>query len=194
MRKPSGSAIAVLTAILAVSMAVPAVAAQRIRIYRGETSDAKPIGFFILKAEDGRRFFKGFEIEMTMTCEDGSTQSWGMGSYWGGRYFPLTDGVLLDIDENTGYDALHIHGRIGQRRGSGTFSYTVAALTPDEQAQVCTTGELTWQVEYDETRSGPGLPFRDRSSSAAACPISWASRAAANSWTCWNLPESSAQR
>ena len=154
MRKRPALALVVLVAIVLAWMAVPAAAAQRIRVYEGATSDSKPISFFILKAEDGR-FFKGFEIEFTMNCEDGSSEWWGMGSYWGGKSFALTDGVLLDIDENNGFDAIHIHGRIGQHRGSGTFTYTVASLTPDEQAQTCTTGELAWQVEYDHTRIGP---------------------------------------
>jgi hypothetical protein len=76
-----------------------------------------------------------------------------MGWGWGGKQNQLTDGVLVDIDQVFGSEALHIHGRIGQHRGSGTFRFTVAELTAEEQAQTCTTGDLTWQVEYDHTQS-----------------------------------------
>lgn len=48
-------------------------------------------------------------------------------------------------------DALHLNGRLGVHGGSGTFSETVPALTVDETAaQLCTTGELTWQVQRVE--------------------------------------------
>jgi hypothetical protein len=156
MRKRSALAGVVLAVILSVSMAVPAAAGPRTRVYKGETSQVKPFSVRVLKADDGQRYFKGFSVGIEMTCEDASTLEWGMGWYWGGRQNQLTDGVLVDLDEVYGSEALHIHGRIGQHRGTGTFKFTIAVLTPEEQAQTCTTGDLTWQVEYDHTASRAG--------------------------------------
>ena len=153
MRRQSAIGIVVLVAILFVWMAVPAAAASRTRVYMGETSQVKSFAVRVLKASDGQRYFKGFDAEITMTCEDASTREFGMGVGWGGKQNQLTDGVFVDIDENWGSEAFHIHGRIGQHRGSGTFRITLAELTADEQAQTCTTGDLTWQVEYDHTQS-----------------------------------------
>lgn len=150
MRKRPILAIVVLTAILSLLMAVPAAAGSRVRVYAGETSQGKPISFQVMKTDTGR-FLKGFKVAITMTCEDATTEEWWMGFGFGGRGIPLTDGVFVDIDDVFSFDALHIHGRIGQVAGRGTFKYTVAQLTADEQAQVCTTGDLTWQVEYKRT-------------------------------------------
>ena len=153
MRRHPALVVVVLAAILSLAMATPAAAASRTRVYKGETSQIKPFSVRVLKADDGQRYFKGFDMEILLTCEDASTQEFGMGFGWGGKQNQLTDGVLVDIDEVFGSDALHLHGRIGHHRGSGTFRYTVAELTADEQAQTCTTGDLTWQVEYDHTQS-----------------------------------------
>lgn len=152
MRKRRVLAIVVLAAIMSISMAVPAEAAARTRVYKGETSQAKAISFRIKKTDRGRSL-KGFRVEITMTCEDATTQEWGLGWGFGGEGILLTDGVLVDFDDVFILDATHLHGRIGQHQGSGTFMYTIAALTADEQAQTCTTGDLTWQVEYDHTLS-----------------------------------------
>jgi hypothetical protein len=153
MRRHPAIGIVVLIAILSVSMAIPAAAASKTRVYKGETSQMKPFSVRVLKADDGQRYFKGFTVGIVLTCEDASTQEWGMGWFWGGKQNQLTDGVFVDMDEVWGSEALHIHGRIGHYRGSGTFRFTVAELTADEQAQVCTTGDLTWQVEYERTLS-----------------------------------------
>lgn len=153
MRRHPAIGIVVLTAILSFSIAIPAAAASKTRVYKGETSQIKPFSVRVLKADDGQRYFKGFSIEIVLTCEDASTQEWGMSVSWGGKQTQLTDGLLVDIDDVFGFQAFHIHGRIGRHRGSGTFRFTVAELTADEQAQTCTTGDLTWQVEYDHTQS-----------------------------------------
>ena len=155
MRKRPAFAMLILTAILSLSMAAPAAAAPRVRLYAGETSQAEPISFRVAKTDAGRRFLREVDFGVTVTCEDSTTQEWGMGIGWGGDGLRLTEDVFVDLDLAFGDEALHLHGRIGQQRGKGTLRLTVARLTPDEQAQVCTTGDLTWKVEYERTLSRP---------------------------------------
>ena len=155
MRKRPGIDIVVLAAILSLSMASPATAAPRVRLYAGETSQAEPISFRVAKTDAGRRFLREVDFGVTVTCEDSTTQEWGMGIGWGGDGLRLTEDLFVDLDLAFGDEALHLHGRIGQQRGKGTLKLTVARLTPDEQAQVCTTGDLTWKVKYERRLSRP---------------------------------------
>lgn len=153
MHKRPVLAIVVLTAVLSVSMAVPAASsAPRVRLYAGEQSNGDPIRFRISKTDAGR-FLKEVDMGVTVTCEDATTEDWSMGIGWGGGGLRLTDDVFLDFDNLFWGEAMHLHGRIGQQRGRGTFNVNVAFLTPDEQAQLCTTGDLTWHVEYTRTLS-----------------------------------------
>lgn len=161
MRKRPVLAIVVLAAILSLSTAAPAAAAPRVRLYAGEQSDGNPIRFRISKTDAGR-FLKEVDMGVTVTCEDATTEDWSMGLGWGGSGLRLTDDVFLDFDDLFWGEAIHLHGRIGQQRGSGTFKVNVAFLTPDEQAQLCTTGDLTWHVEYTRT-----LPRASSPSSSA---------------------------
>ncbi len=48
-------------------------------------------------------------------------------------------------------------GRIGAHRGSGTLTFLLPALTANEQAQVCTMGELAWTIERTD---GEDFPFK----------------------------------
>lgn len=84
---------------------------------------------------------------VTFACEDGTTQEWGIGWFLGGNYVPITDGAFSfeSVDSSL---AIHLAGRLGPLRGEGTLSLATAALTTDEQAQLCTTGDLTWEVEF----------------------------------------------
>jgi hypothetical protein len=157
----SALAIALVAATVLLATAIPAVSATRVRVYKGETSQAKPISLSILKTEAGQRFLRSFFVELTLTCEDATTLDFGMGILWGGHGPKLQDGVTLSYDQPAGTwypssEAIHLHGRIGQNRGSGTLKITDALLTADEQAQTCTTGDLTWTVAFDHTRSGTG--------------------------------------
>ena len=63
---------------------------------------------------------------------------------------PITDGAFSfeSVDSTL---AIHLEGRLGWLRGEGTLSLATAALTVDEQAQLCTTGDLTWEAEFVRT-------------------------------------------
>ena len=71
----------------------------------------------------------------------------GFGIGFGRRSVPITDGAFT-FDENLGNTAYHLAGTIGRLQGQGTLSVVWADLTDDEQAQICTTGDLTWTVEF----------------------------------------------
>ena len=64
----------VLTVIatLCLTMALPALAGQRIN-YRGRTSQDQRIRFEILKKDDGQRLLRDLLLYMTLTCDDAST-------------------------------------------------------------------------------------------------------------------------
>ena len=100
---------------------------------------------------DAGRFVLDLGFVVTFTCEDATTQDWGLGWGFAAPGLPLTDGALLDFDDVRSDLAIHLHGRIGQHRGSGTLKATIPALTVDEQPQLCTSGDLTWQVEFKRT-------------------------------------------
>ncbi len=53
--------------------------------------------------------------------------------------------------------ATHFEGRLGPLRGDGTVRIAVPLLTPDEQAQTCITGDLTWEVEFVRIITRPRL-------------------------------------
>jgi hypothetical protein len=150
MSKRSVVSLAVVVTILTLATSVPAAAAPRIRLYRGETSLGKGIAFHVVKRDSGR-FITEMNFAVTFTCEDATTQEWGIGYGFGRPGLALAESVLLAFDELGPDRAIHLHGRIGHHRGTGTLEIAIAALTADEQAQLCTTGELTWAVEYVRT-------------------------------------------
>src|SRR4029077_107222 len=85
-------------------------------------------------------------------CEDGTRLGGGTGLFFFGRQH-LRDRNGFDLDLASIFEALHIHGRIGPRGGSGTLQDTLPALTQDEKAQTCTSKEQTWSVK----RRSPAL-------------------------------------
>lgn len=149
MRKRSAFVIAVLACLLVLTMAIPAHAAPRLRLYRGETSQGMRIKFIVARTDAGR-FVQEIDIHFTLTCEDATTQDWVSGwSFGQPRYgVPILADGTFTYDDVSEFMAAHFDGRLGTLSGEGTTSTTVPALTPDEQAQLCTTGDLTWTVEF----------------------------------------------
>jgi hypothetical protein len=158
VRKHSAFATAILVSVLVVATAAPAHAASKLRVYRGPTSQDQTIAFRVVRNDNGR-FIKELRMQFTLTCEDATTQDWGFGYGFGGRGIPITDGAFSFDDVNP-FNALHLSGQLGWLHGEGTFSIAVPSLTTDEQAQLCTSGDLTWEAEYVRTithrRIAPG--------------------------------------
>jgi len=148
MRRHAAFATAILVSVLIIGTAVPAHAAPRLRQYKGQTSQAHNISFFVARTDAGR-FIKDVFFAVDLTCDDDTTQRVGVG-YGFGKSVPITDGAF-SIDEVDQGAALHIAGDLGRLQGQGTLSWAFPAFTPDEQVQLCTTGDLTWDVEFRRT-------------------------------------------
>ncbi len=147
MRRRSGIAIGIIVGTLILTTAAPASSATRLRVYKGETSQGEAIRFKVARTATGQRFISEMDYGVTFTCEDQTTQSWGIGWGLARDSAPITDRVF-SFDESFSDMATHIAGRLGPLAGEGTMTVTIAALTEDEQAQLCTTGDLTWEVEF----------------------------------------------
>jgi hypothetical protein len=140
--------VAVIAAVLLTLIASAASAEPIKRYYKGETSQGHAIRIKTAVRANGQVRVGGMDLTFEGTCEDSTSFEFGYGITFGGRSGPvLADGVVVDIDENLGNDALHVDGQIRRRHGSGTMRLVYATLTEDEQAQLCTTGEITWEVD-----------------------------------------------
>jgi hypothetical protein len=147
----------VLALGLSVALAIPASASRSIT-YGGHTSASSPNRFRleVVKKDNGRRFLRGADIEYTATCEDASTSQGGFGfTVFGGGGGDLRIGANgeLSTEQDLGDFFLAIDGVIGFRHAEGTMVFSQADLTDDHQdAQLCTTGELTWTAERKSSR------------------------------------------
>jgi hypothetical protein len=146
MRKRSALGIALLVTFLLLATAAPAHAAARLRLYRGETSQGERIRFIVARTDVGR-FVREMDTGATFTCEDQTTEGIGFGIGFGRASVPITE-KAFSFDEVLGNTAYHLAGELGSLQGQGTLSVVEASLTEDEQAQLCTTGDLTWTVEF----------------------------------------------
>ena len=130
------------------AIATTAAQAATIRRYDGTTSQDKRL-VYILRKDDGAFSLKVVDVKrFVLTCDDNTTQIWGVTWFWGGRGLAL-DGRDLDLYENDGQSAFAIQGRFGAQHATGTLiRFAIASLTDNEQAQACTTGDLTWDAEH----------------------------------------------
>ena len=88
-----------------------------------------------------------FDWGYELACDDGTEFAGGSGYGFGGG-LAMPPG-RLDMDfvyVGPGGDALHVHGQLGAHLGSGTVTLTMPALTDDLQAQLCVSGEQTWEL------------------------------------------------
>lgn len=119
------------------------------RLYEGTLSNGSPFALKLVVREDRPPGIEELDFGADLTCDDGTVQSWFVGWGWLGGH-PRMPSHALDLDLADPSSALHVHGKVQAVHGSGTLEFTIAALTMDEQAQLCTTGELTWTVERTE--------------------------------------------
>ena len=135
--------VIVTLAITAVLVASSPASAARLRTYRGQTSAGTKIAFLVRVADDGRMSLKEMGFKVEMVCDDASTIEYGSGWGFGGIGVRF-EGRSLTFDHAFWSEALHITGVFRPQTADGTFKNTQATLTDTEQAQLCTTGDLTW--------------------------------------------------
>ena len=134
-----------LVIVAVVALASPASAA-RLRAYRGETSAGTRIAFVLRVADDGSLSMKRMFIKVEMLCEDASTIEYRSHWSFGGGGDRL-DGRRWTFDADFGYEALHLTGKFRAQAADGTYENLQASLTDADEAQLCTTGELTWSAD-----------------------------------------------
>ena len=76
MRKHRVFAVAILIGVLVLTIAVPAQASPRLRKYKGQTSQAHNIAFFVARTDAGP-FIKEMWFTVDLTCDDQTTQRVG---------------------------------------------------------------------------------------------------------------------
>jgi hypothetical protein len=151
--------VSILSAAVVASSA-GSVAASFQRSYTGETSQGFGIGARV-NVNEGRLRLEGFGVRrITLTCEDASTQTWGFGFSWAGRGQRLPD-RRFDLDEVDTHDALHVHGRFWPGHARGTVAFAVPALSPEEDAMICASGQLDWEMERTSPNPITSLDISD---------------------------------
>lgn len=148
-------ALAISAAVLPAT-SVLAGDTPRVRSFEGPTSEGGRVRIDVLVSE-GAVHLSLLVIDGPYRCEDGTEGQIETGVGWGGPDGPVLTDQRLDLSDNWHVIAFTVSGRLGTHRGSGTMTFLLPGITADEQeAQVCTMGELTWSVERT---AGAGLPF-----------------------------------
>jgi hypothetical protein len=130
---------------LCVALAPTASARQFIE-YEGTTSAPtwNRVHAWVLKQNDGDRRLQELRLKVTTTCEDATTDKWNIGWFTE----PMDEDGAFVIDYQDEQFFFHVDGTIRWLRASGTATFSYASLTADGQdAQLCTTGDLTWTME-----------------------------------------------
>ena len=148
MRRPAALSIALLVFVILSTSSPSSAGAADARRYHGKTSQGLRANFRLVEGSRGLGV-RSFAFEFGLRCEDGSRLGYVTGWSFGRAY--LLDGRSLSFDDASSDSAIHVTGRFGPGLASGTVRFTVAALTEDEEAQICTTGDLTWAARRVET-------------------------------------------
>ena len=155
MRRIVAIAVGALTALSLMAGPAQAVTTKR---YRGQLSDGSSIQAVLRRGATGTLRLQSLSFEAHLTCEDATTLDWGFGIHFGRGPAVVDHAAELDlVDPDV---ALHVHGTFGPHRASGDFRFSVPSLTEDEQAQLCTTGDLTWTMQRIE-RATLGIAAED---------------------------------
>jgi hypothetical protein len=122
-----------------------------VRTYLGQTSQSERMSVGIVMRKDGSFGLKTLSFRLLLlTCSlDQTVQRWRVGYFFGGgRGFDLQGRTLDFADAAGGSSVLTIQGKVKATTMDGTLlRFSVASLTPDEEPQLCTTGDLTWSAE-----------------------------------------------
>jgi hypothetical protein len=152
--------IAAITMFVVVLTAGTAAAAgDGYKPYRGKTSQSEPFRVLLHKHGTVVRLDELFFGAM-LTCEDQTTQDWGVGILWFPHGPALPDRELT-VDEVDTSEAVHISGHVGPLTGRGHMTFSVPAFTADEQLQLCTTGDVTWAVHRSDVKAGTAAAGTD---------------------------------
>jgi hypothetical protein len=147
--------VAISLIVVAMTAGTASAGGDGYKPYRGRTSQSAEFRVLLHKRGTVVRLDELLFIA-TLTCDDQTTQGWGVGIEWFPHGPVLPDRVLA-VDEVDPFEALHISGHVGPLTGRGHMTFSVPAFTADEQLQLCTTGDLTWAVHRSDVarRSSP---------------------------------------
>jgi hypothetical protein len=121
---------------------------RSIRHYHGRTSQGLPMAARTRRADAGIALL-GLTLGFELACDDGTEFEGGSRP---SAYFEATV-VLppgrLDLDSPPGLfpaESFHVHGELDAHSGSGTLTMIWPIITEDLQAQLCKSGEQTWEL------------------------------------------------
>jgi hypothetical protein len=146
--------VAISMIVVAMTAGTASAGGNGYKPYRGRTSQSEEFRVLLHKHKTVIRLNELLFIA-TLTCEDQTTQDWGIGIEWFPRGPVLPDRVLT-VDEVDPSEALHISGHFGPFTGRGHMTFSIPAFTADEQLQLCTTGDLTWAVHRSDVAPPSG--------------------------------------
>ena len=139
---------AVTTAVMVLTAGAASAGGDGYKHYRGKTSQSASFNVLLHKHGTVVRLDR-LSFGAILTCDDQTTQHWGVRFGWYPHGPVLADRVLT-IDEVSPFDALHISGHVGPLHGRGHMTFSVPEFTADEQPQLCTTGDVTWAVHRSD--------------------------------------------
>jgi hypothetical protein len=146
--------LAVLTSIVVLGASTATAESTVARTFEGTTSQDLPLSF-TAEGSQGEFAITTMSFNTLMTCEDGQQISAGHGFF--GFDIPIENG-RFQFDFVIVFFALHWKGQINQTgtAARGTLTDLYPALTVDEQAQLCPTGDLTWTAMSTGGNGGAG--------------------------------------
>jgi hypothetical protein len=111
--------------------------------YQGTTTQGLPIDFVVGVIDQGI-FIPEVELNVVMTCEVTGTRINGGFGFFG---FPVkVENGQFRFDYFDGQTAVHWSGSITKDAAAGLLTIKVAALTPQETAQLCSSGDQAWKA------------------------------------------------
>jgi hypothetical protein len=152
--------VTLLVLVLSLAVAGVASAAVKQHVYRGRTSQGLRIQFGLVRNKHGNLLMQVMSMGISMTCEDAHVEEWGMGLFT----FPgeRLHGQALTYDSVDPLMGIHVTGTFKKDSASGTLKTNLAELDANEQAQLCTTGDLTWNAHRSTKALAPFAGYRTR--------------------------------